>query len=939
MANLNFNTNGSKLFSALRNNQTQVTAPKNSVSSPFYFQLSWHDSIVTLKTVDLSGTPIELDYQAFSGPQRELLKAYSEVVYGWESVDFWGDSNDDEGILLHDHSQLLWILSRCDNVVDAALSKISFVEPVHSLQLSITAVEEFYDANLELLDENLNHIELNEPVMLSESHILTDNVVYSIQALGSNFVSASLFGERFPAEQLIEFLSLFFSNFTNLPLAWSQYSVENGEVIDALPALIFQQVDEHNALHLELAECLPNFSLEFMRDYSLTRIVMLDSVERRVIVRSIHFGNVHETRADLLKKIKRLDKAMESEDAYFVEDGNELILGPDLAADFLRRYLSILVRDFELYGAEKLRTYKIKHAKPNLNVSLAHGIDFLEGDATLEIEGESFSLFEAIQQYKKQKYIALKDGSQAVLDEAYMNRLSRLFKKKQDGVELSFFDLPLIEELIDETAIQDLPKSRDIFRGFNSIDKKRLPLPDFNGELRPYQKFGVKWLNYLHEHRLGGCLADDMGLGKTIQAIALLSKIYPDQAEKPTLLVMPRSLLFNWERELMTFAPHLTFCIHYSSNRDFKNALKNDLILTTYGTLRSDIEEISQEKYHAIILDESQAIKNMKTQTARAVLALKAEFRLALSGTPVENNLGELYTLFRFLNPAMFGSASEFDQHYLVPIQRFGDQRAARELRTKIKPFLMRRLKKEVLTDLPPKVEQVLRVEMSADQQKFYEQRRRYYQELIQGKIKEEGLAKSRFAVLEALLELRQIATVPEAKTGGVVKSAKFELLAETLEEAVQNNRKCLIFTNFLAGVEEVCGLLSRLDIPHVSMTGETNNRAELVERFQNDESIKAFVMTLKTGGVGLNLTQADTVFILDPWWNTSAENQAVDRSHRMGQKNTVFTYRLIAKNTIEEKILELQQHKKELVDQVISTDENAMKKLTEADIDHLLGA
>ena len=238
--------------------------------------------------------------------------------------------------------------------------------------------------------------------------------------------------------------------------------------------------------------------------------------------------------------------------------------------------------------------------------------------------------------------------------------------------------------------------------------------------------------------------------------------------------------------------------------------------------MRSDIEEISKESYHAVILDESQAIKNKKTQTARAVLALKAEFRLALSGTPVENNLGELYTLFRFLNPAMFGSASEFDQHYLVPIQRFGDQRAARELRTKIKPFLMRRLKKEVLTDLPPKVEQVLRVEMSADQQKYYEQRRRHFQELIQGKIKEEGLAKSRFVVLEALLELRQIATVPEAKSGGVVKSSKFELLAQTLEEAVQNNRKCLIFTNFLAGVEEVCALLNRLDIPHVSMTGAT---------------------------------------------------------------------------------------------------------------------
>jgi SNF2 family DNA or RNA helicase len=320
------------------------------------------------------------------------------------------------------------------------------------------------------------------------------------------------------------------------------------------------------------------------------------------------------------------------------------------------------------------------------------------------------------------------------------------------------------------------------------------------------------------------------------------------------------------------------------------------------------------------------------------VLALRCAFRLALSGTPIENNLGELYTLFRFLNPSMFGSGAEFERDYVAPIQRTGDKAAAQEMRRKINPFILRRLKADVLKELPPKVEQVLRVEMGAEQRKFYETRRRFYQELIQGEIQRKGLAKSRFAVLEALLELRQIATVPESKSDGAIVSAKREMLEGALQEAVLNNSKCLVFTNFLAGVEQVCTLLNELDIEHVSMTGATSNRAQLVERFQNDPQLKVFVMTLKTGGVGLNLTAADTVFILDPWWNTSAETQAIDRTHRIGQKKTVFTYRLIAENSIEEKIMKLQQHKKELVDMVVSPDGATLKSLSEEDIDHLLG-
>jgi len=544
-----------------------------------------------------------------------------------------------------------------------------------------------------------------------------------------------------------------------------------------------------------------------------------------------------------------------------------------------------------------------------------------------------------LQQYRKHKFVELSDGTQAVLNQDYVNKLNRLFKKQSGGVRVSIFDLPLIDELVDENARNTLfPKTREIFEGFNLIKSRRISSPQLQGELRPYQKDGLKWLDYLHEHRLGGCLADDMGLGKTIQVIALLSRIYPKE-NKPTLIVMPKSLLLNWRNELERFCPALTFSIHYGTERDVEQITGTSLILTTYGTLRNDIVAFTDTHFHAVILDESQAIKNHQAQVTQAVLALKADFRLAMSGTPIENNLGELYSLFSFLNPAMFSTVGEFERDYLNPIQRQADKDVASELRKKVYPFILRRLKSEVLKDLPPKVEQVLYVEMSDAQKRLYEKRRQHYQSLIRGEIQTSGVAKSQFLMLEAMLELRQIATVPEVKSDGAVVSAKWEALEEVLTEAVAGGSKCLVFSNFLAVIEEVSGLLTKLDIGHLLITGATSNRQDLVDRFQNDTQVKVMVMTLKTGGVGLNLTAADTVFIIDPWWNTAAEAQAVDRTHRIGQQSTVFTYRLIAKDSIEEKIRTLQLQKQELTDQIISSDGAALKSLGEHDIEFLLGA
>jgi SNF2 family DNA or RNA helicase len=519
-----------------------------------------------------------------------------------------------------------------------------------------------------------------------------------------------------------------------------------------------------------------------------------------------------------------------------------------------------------------------------------------------------------------------------------MQKLQRLFKKKKENVQISFFDLPLIEDLIDDKINNSsFVKSKEIFEGFNTLQNNTVKLPKLNATLRPYQQQGFHWLSYLHKQSLGGCLADDMGLGKTLQTICLLASIYPAQ-KKPTLIVMPKSLLFNWEKELEKFAPKLTFYTYYSAQRNMEDAVKKQLILTTYSTLRIDIEKLKETDFYYIILDESQNIKNMLAQTSKAVMLMQSKHRLALSGTPIENNLGELYSLFRFLNPSMFGSMDNFNQYYGSPIQKYNDKEVTAELRKKIYPFILRRLKKDVLKELPDKIEQVLYVEMSDAQKKLYEQRRMFYKEAIEQQVAIKGIQQAQFFVFQALNELRQIASTPEGFSNGKIASAKIELLMEQLLDALANNHKVLVFVNFLNALELIGEKLEEQGIDYISMSGSTKNRQQLVERFQNDTSCKVFLLTLKTGGTGLNLTAADMVFIFDPWWNKAAESQAIDRTHRMGQDKTVLSYKMITQGTIEEKILLLQEKKAEIFNSIISADSASLKSISEADIQFMLG-
>jgi len=913
------------------------------------FRLAFDEKGSFLQITDSRGKEIRPDYRAFSGHLRSVVRAMDSIARRREFQVDWEDRKASGKVYLEEHDYLLDMIRHGLDLRDVEGKRLEFASrgPGH-FELGILQGGSCRQKKTRRLKCKVRLVAGGSEIaadprgvrMISERYVLSGNSIYEVQPLGSNFAALPLFHTTIAPADLPNMLALASSSFDGLRLCYRDYDVEEGEAVRVGQCIIFEDVDEFHALRLSIASIIPGFNPQFLRDYEIGRIVEINDLERKLVVRDV----IEEGTDSAIKYIKnvltrhrkRLGKAKETD---FYQDGDMFIIESGLAGPFLYGELERLLERFTLLGTEKLGSYKIRPASSSsLRLCLSHGIDFLEGEGTIEIDGQEFNLVDMLRRYRKHGYVKLADGTSVILERGYIQRLQRIFDIDGKKIRISFFDLPIVEELIDEkTASATFPEAKKIFQGFNYISSTRPKLPKLNGTLRPYQKYGYKWLCYLHKHGLGGCLADDMGLGKTLQAIALLAAV-SDKSPLPSLIVMPRTLLFNWEKEIKRFAPQLSVYSWSGANRNMEEARKHDIILTTYGLLRTGIETFKKEKFHYVILDESQAIKNLKSQTSKAVMLLDCQHRLALSGTPVENNLGELYSLFRFLNPGMFRSEKEFARRYGDPIQHHNDKSAIQELRKKIYPFILRRLKQDVLSDLPEKVEQVLYVEMGPEQKKLYDERRLFYKQAIGHQIAAQGIDKTRFFILQALMELRQIASCPEARSDGEIISPKRDLLMEQIQDAVQNRHKILVFANFLSVVESVTSDLAEAGIPFLSMTGATRNRKELVERFQNDPSIKVFVMTLKTGGVGLNLTKADTIFIYDPWWNVAAENQAIDRTHRIGQTRSVLCYRLICRDSIEEKMVELQEKKRKLFDSIISSDAGAVKRLSEEDIEFILG-
>jgi SNF2 family DNA or RNA helicase len=464
----------------------------------------------------------------------------------------------------------------------------------------------------------------------------------------------------------------------------------------------------------------------------------------------------------------------------------------------------------------------------------------------------------------------------------------------------------------------------------------------FRGELRHYQKQGLAWLQRLRANGLSGCLGDDMGLGKTAQTIAhIILEHQEGRLAAPALVVVPTSLVPNWAAELARFAPHLRLVIMHGLERHerWETVAAAQVVVTTYAILARDLAAMTAQHWSLVVLDEAQAIKNPDAKATRAACSLEADQRICLSGTPVENNLGELWAQFAFLMPGLLGDRKSFQKRYRTPIEKRGDGIRAAQFSRRIRPFLLRRTKAEVASDLPPKTEVVRRVELDAAQRNLYEAIRLSVNEQVRAAIAATSLARSRITVLDALLKLRQVCCDPRLvkleAARQVTESTKLAALVEMLQEMVPEGRRVLVFSQFTSMLDLIKPELTGAGIEYVELTGSTHDRETPVRRFQAGE-VPVFLLSLKAGGRGLNLTAADTVIHYDPWWNPAAEAQATDRAHRIGQDKPVFVYKLIAEGTVEDKILELQRRKTSLADAIINGGDLA-GALGDEDLDYLL--
>jgi SNF2 family DNA or RNA helicase len=541
------------------------------------------------------------------------------------------------------------------------------------------------------------------------------------------------------------------------------------------------------------------------------------------------------------------------------------------------------------------------------------------------------------------KEFPLPNGEIALIPDEWFSRYGDIFylaQNENNEIRLEKYHLPILQEIAQNQEFE--LNIQEKLKNLLSQEIQDYPLPQgLKVTLRNYQKVGFNWLCILAENRLGGFLADDMGLGKTLQTLALLQSEKEKKATKPSLVIMPTSLLYNWEVEAKKFTPFLQITTYTGSQREQKLPFlhKFDVVFTSYGVVRMDIEALAKISFNYVILDESQAIKNPQSNISQAVSLLKAEKRLLLTGTPVENSLLDLWSQMNFANPHLLGDQSFFKKNFLRPIEKENDAKRLEKLQKIIRPFILRRTKEQVATELPPKMEHIAFCEMSAEQAKIYEETKSRHRNQILEQIEKFGVAKSQFIILKALTELRQIANHPQlVNTDFQGISGKMEDVCYKLQTLLAEGKKVLIFSQFVKHLAIFRRYLEENNIRYAYLDGATLNRQEQVNDFQQNPKTAVFLISLKAGGVGLNLTAAEYVFLLDPWWNPAVEAQAIDRAYRIGQTKNVIAYKFITHGSIEEKILLLQERKKTLSQNLINTEESIYKHFSAEDIDFLLG-
>ncbi len=641
------------------------------------------------------------------------------------------------------------------------------------------------------------------------------------------------------------------------------------------------------------------------------------------------------------------------------EDGQGFVARGDDALQFWTEAVGSLPEEWDLFIPDDLVDVQVRSSSLQANARVSSGVDWLSLRLSFESEGIAVTQEELARCLAEgRRYVRLQDGSFAKLDpekvkEVLQRQAEILATSGAAGGKLPLSQAGRIQELLQQVGKANVSDgAKDLFKKLKDVDEIKVVKKPRNlkAQLRPYQEQGFQWLWFLHDIASGGILADDMGLGKTVQTIALLlavkSAVEKDakadgKKKFKALIVAPTSVVTNWERELDKFAPSLKHMVwHGGGRKERTDELEDaDVVITSYALLRRDEELLSKLDLTYGILDEAQNIKNPLSATARAAKKLKSHRRLALTGTPIENRLSEIWSIFDFVSPGLLGPLDKFEERYARPIDA-GDAKAAQRLRATIHPFILRRTKAEVAKDLPEKIETDNFCELTGEQAALYQAVLKEVRAQVMGEVERQGLAKSQIQILAGLTRLRQAACDPRLlglpREFGDEDSGKLVALRELIQTSIAGGHRVLVFSQFVTMLQIIKRAMEEDGVGYEYLDGATKDRQARVENFQRENGPSVFLISLKAGGSGLNLTAADTVIHFDPWWNPAVEDQATDRAHRIGQTKVVTTYRLIAKGTIEEKILELGGKKRELVGAVLSEDVGGAKKLTKSDLEEL---
>jgi len=729
-------------------------------------------------------------------------------------------------------------------------------------------------------------------------------------------------------------------------------------------------MDWSNKIHVHFSEELTEHIYKAKPAYRLylyerenTLVLQPAFVYNDIEIRPGYFGDVIQPDNGIVKIIQRnetlendyiellktlhTDIQLNKKENFFYLPGTVV-----LANNWFYRFTELLREwNVELLGFEGLKNLRVNVHKPETQVQVSSGIDWFDASVELRFGEQVVSIIEVKKALaQRQNFVKLGDGSIGLLPEEWLSKYSLLLKMgetKGNKIRLKKYHFSVLDELLSEIDDDDLQKDLEIKKGklenILTNDFSLIAPPDhLKATLRPYQLAGFQWLLFLNEAGWGGILADDMGLGKTVQTLTFFQHYKNLNPGARFMVVCPTTLMYNWENEIKKFTPELSHIIHHGPKRNVTPDayIDFDIIITTYGTMRSDIKTFKEIPFDYVVLDESQSIKNPQSQVAKASLLLNSKNRLALSGTPVQNNTFDLYAQMNFLNPGMLGSREFFMSEFATPIDKFREDEVKLQLRKLTYPFLLRRTKEQVAKDLPEKTETILYCEMGPEQRKIYDAYRNTYRSQILGMIEERGVEKSQMHILQGLTKLRQICDSP-AIMNEEERFHNYSIkLDELSRELIENvgDHKVLVFSQFLGMLALIKQKLEAENISFVYFDGSSTSseREAAIQEFQNNHECRVFLISLKAGGIGLNLTAADYVYIVDPWWNPAVEQQAIDRTHRIGQTKNIFAYRLICKDTLEEKMLQLQERKRTLANDLVSDDSAFQKRLTKDDIEFL---